>query len=609
MAKAYAWQSNAEFKWRLDPDPDTSNNIASKVSYQQAYSALLYNLNIESRKAYDKETLEEMYVRLNSLLWRRINQYSSWIVIFDNAGSYTDIDKYLPPNDLSRAGIILVTTHNPTRFKLYDTSYRLINNELGKILQSPNSSIAKILDPSDDTQIRKRILCGPHAIDTSQLNTNFYTAETPSDDNHSPYDIWDVESSEDESESSISHIFSGVILENVEYDNNTDTRQTLAKVFQVRVLYLQARNINDTASRTELLQLAEQGNVPAQAAIIALIINRKQGPPLTQHRVVQCLIRHQRQIQKSAVQNDIYAQFCLAMMYVSGIVMNKNGLKGIVWLGRAAKLGLFEAREILTMIYRKRLRQYQPLEPLRKAAEQGNIDAKWSLAVLYQLRGAYDPALRIYRDLEETDPRAMLNIGVMYLQGQGVKKNLDEGFKCIFKAAERGDSIAMIVAAKCYAFGNGVQQSNAQAISWLNKAMEAGESQAAEILSQAYATGKLEVKENQTYARQLYENAVQLRMTEPMQNQIFDMVTELYPTLQLGTIPRIQSEPPDTEIMDDSKIKLEKSEQGWLYLNKNIVFRPEDGDPQISIDNFIFLYRNHGTPSYVSFEPYIFGST
>lgn len=110
LAKAYAWQSRTDFKWRLDPD--TSNNSASDVSYEQTYSALLYNFNIGPHKAYETETIEKMSDRLNTVLWQRINQYSSWIVIFDNAPSYTDIERYLPPKDLLPKGLVLVTTQS-----------------------------------------------------------------------------------------------------------------------------------------------------------------------------------------------------------------------------------------------------------------------------------------------------------------------------------------------------------------------------------------------------------------------------------------------------------------------------------------------------------------
>ena len=53
LAKAHAWQFCTKpnnFVWRLDPDPDTTNNTASTVSYQKAYAQLLDNFNLQSLK-------------------------------------------------------------------------------------------------------------------------------------------------------------------------------------------------------------------------------------------------------------------------------------------------------------------------------------------------------------------------------------------------------------------------------------------------------------------------------------------------------------------------------------------------------------------------------
>jgi tetratricopeptide (TPR) repeat protein len=118
LAKAYAWQlseSSDIFRWQLDPDPDTTNNNTTNVSYQQAYSILLHNFHVPSLQPYDSETEEQLHQRQCSLLWDRINQHSPWIIIFDNAGTYGDIAKYLPKNHIIK-GQILITTQNQKFF-------------------------------------------------------------------------------------------------------------------------------------------------------------------------------------------------------------------------------------------------------------------------------------------------------------------------------------------------------------------------------------------------------------------------------------------------------------------------------------------------------------
>ena len=119
LAKTYAFKSEAAFKWRLDPDSDSSPNNASQMSYQQAYLQLLQDFNLHFLNAYESETSESFHQRQKTLLWKKINQYGSWIIIFDHAGSYTDIKSYLPINsgmDSDIKGQILITTQNQNFF-------------------------------------------------------------------------------------------------------------------------------------------------------------------------------------------------------------------------------------------------------------------------------------------------------------------------------------------------------------------------------------------------------------------------------------------------------------------------------------------------------------
>ena len=114
LAKAYiAKYSNVTtsfFGWRLTPDPVNNSYFPNvSTSYQQAYSALLHNFSMQQLKAYETETFEEVRNRLLLMVWRRINRYTQWIVIFDNAESYNDIKKYLPSETFLN-GLILVTS-------------------------------------------------------------------------------------------------------------------------------------------------------------------------------------------------------------------------------------------------------------------------------------------------------------------------------------------------------------------------------------------------------------------------------------------------------------------------------------------------------------------
>jgi hypothetical protein len=110
LANAYAFHHGSQvldatsvFRWRMDADATREN------TYQQAYLALLYNLNLQFSKSYEDESSDRMYQRLTSMMWEKINQYSQWMVIFDDANSYEEIVNYLPNNSKVQ-GLILITT-------------------------------------------------------------------------------------------------------------------------------------------------------------------------------------------------------------------------------------------------------------------------------------------------------------------------------------------------------------------------------------------------------------------------------------------------------------------------------------------------------------------
>lgn len=69
-------------------------------------------------------------------------------------------------------------------------------------------------------------------------------------------------------------------------------------------------------------------------------------------------------------------------------------------------------------------------------------------------------------------PEAMLNLGVAYYNGDGIRQNFFKAFKCFREAAERGDSDAQHALALCFQNGQGVTQSDMRAHAWMSKSAE-----------------------------------------------------------------------------------------------------------------------------------------
>ena len=76
----------------------------------------------------------------------------------------------------------------------------------------------------------------------------------------------------------------------------------------------------------------------------------------------------------------------------------------------------------------------------------------------------------------------MYNLGVCYMSGIGVKKDLKKGIKLYERAAEKGITSAMYNLASCYINGVGVKKDPQKGMELLERAAELGDGGAKEVL-------------------------------------------------------------------------------------------------------------------------------
>lgn len=106
-------------------------------------------------------------------------------------------------------------------------------------------------------------------------------------------------------------------------------------------------------------------------------------------------------------------------------------------------------------------------------------------------KGDYKAALQELRPLaEKGDPEAQHNLGVMYAEGQGVQKDLNEAAKWLRLAAEQGHSLAQFYLGIFYREGVGVQQDSREAVKWIKLSAEQGNQIAQYNLGTMYDEGK-----------------------------------------------------------------------------------------------------------------------
>jgi len=129
-------------------------------------------------------------------------------------------------------------------------------------------------------------------------------------------------------------------------------------------------------------------------------------------------------------------------------------------------------------------------------AQEGNHMAQYNLGVMYiQGQGVphdFAKAMKWFR--KSADQGSMLaqnNLGFMYYSGHGVPISYVEAMKWYRKAAEQGFVLAQIRLGFMYGDGKGVPVNHAEAVKWWRLAAERGNSaQAQDLLGISYTFGR-----------------------------------------------------------------------------------------------------------------------
>ncbi|MED5533183.1 MAG: SH3 domain-containing protein, partial [Pseudomonadota bacterium] len=123
-------------------------------------------------------------------------------------------------------------------------------------------------------------------------------------------------------------------------------------------------------------------------------------------------------------------------------------------------------------------------EPL---ANQGNRDAQFAMGVLYYeghgVNKNLDEALAWFRKAADSEhPTAMFNLGVAYWEGRGLSQNYAQAVDWWERAAESGDVASQYNLGLAYYLGKGAQKDVDQARNWLTQAAEKGHADAQHVL-------------------------------------------------------------------------------------------------------------------------------
>lgn len=110
--------------------------------------------------------------------------------------------------------------------------------------------------------------------------------------------------------------------------------------------------------------------------------------------------------------------------------------------------------------YQEGLKAYQTEDvvtamiKLESAAKEGHVGAELLLAYIYDKAEQDEEAMRIYlRLVGQGIPEAMLNLGEMYANGEGVAQDYLQAKQLMELAATRGNTAAMVFMGKAYRDG------------------------------------------------------------------------------------------------------------------------------------------------------------
>ena len=124
-------------------------------------------------------------------------------------------------------------------------------------------------------------------------------------------------------------------------------------------------------------------------------------------------------------------------------------------------------------------------------------------------QGDYPAAFKIMRKAaEDGNIKAINNVGLMYVNGEGIEQDDKAAFEWFFRAANKNNADAQYNLAFMYWTGRSVEQNTAEAMKWYHKAAEQGFADAAFNLAMIYFNG-FDVEQDKTQALKWFKLAAE----------------------------------------------------------------------------------------------------
>ncbi len=251
-----------------------------------------------------------------------------------------------------------------------------------------------------------------------------------------------------------------------------------------------------------------------------------------QFEQVQSLIKQKKIVaaiallKESANNNHPKALFELASYYELGLGVTKNYTLAINYYEKAIKTGSSDARFNLALLLISPEAAIHKVHNLAKArtlmsvlAKHGDVEAQYSLSLMYkEARGNTHSDfqqsinwLQLAANAGHID--AEFNLGLHYLKGEQVVKNMSSAYLWFSKAAKQGMPRAQFNLALMHEKGIGTSVNLKRSFKWYTSAAVLGNANAQQNLGIKYLLGK-EVEQNDSKAKSLITHAAKQQHKE-----------------------------------------------------------------------------------------------
>lgn len=264
------------------------------------------------------------------------------------------------------------------------------------------------------------------------------------------------------------------------------------------LFFMKPLKANPAMTFEEWLKLAKEGDVNA-AQQVGFMYSTGQGTVQNQQAAINWLA-------KASISNNYIAKIQLEA--AQGRWENQTALKEPTIL--TPKLVEIDKAKIFDENYRLENPNTLPTQDIMQALGRLNYDkTNVELTIPTQRFVATEKALAVansqetLREAYHGYPIAQYQMGVLYQQGIGVEKNIQEAIKWYQLAAGKNYSKAEFALGLLAFTGNGVKQDNTVALDWFTKAAFKGCVEAQLFLAQLYELGYGESSSNSYVAKNL----------------------------------------------------------------------------------------------------------